>query len=118
MRFRLDTATVTVQDTKQGMVRAVMGDECDVTAGQMLAAEAELKTDEKPIDKAMKWLRGFLSEGPKAQTAVETSAENAGHSWRTIERASGPKEMAIVKKNMGPGRGYLWALPEDDTLGF
>lgn len=60
---------------------------------------------------AADWLRELLAGGPMAQKEVQERAEEAGHAWRTVERAK--REVGVVCR---PAKGitpktWLWSLP-------
>ena len=111
VRFTLDLASVQVQGTTQDTVKATLGEECDVTAPAMLAAEQghEDAGDTKE-DRAARWLRGLLENGPRARKSIEDDAGAAGHSWRTVERAK--KDLGVVAFQPKGARGWSWRLPE------
>jgi putative DNA primase/helicase len=112
-RFKLDSVDLRIDGVAQSMVRAVLGEECEVTKGEMLAAEQgfENLSDRKAED-ALKWLRRQLEGGPRAVKAVGHAAEQAGHKWRTIERAK--KELG-VQSTQGPN-GWTWELVDSGGL--
>jgi hypothetical protein len=60
---------------------------------------------------AMVWLMQLLSNGPMPEKWIEEAAENAGHAWRTVERAK--RELDIVSDRVGFGKGGRseWRLP-------
>jgi AAA domain-containing protein len=106
-RFKLDSVEVDIGGVAQPMVRAMLGEECDVTMGEMLAAEQGFENlSDRKADNALKWLRRQLEGRPRAVKAIQDAAEQAGHSWRTIERAK--KELGVEAKQ-GPN-GWTWEL--------
>jgi hypothetical protein len=115
IRFALDTASVQIEGSAQDTVKATLGEECDITAPAMLAAESghEDAGDSKE-DRATRWLRGFLESGPKARKAVEDAADDAGHAWRTVERAK--RDMRVVAFQPKGVRGWSWRLPEEGLV--
>jgi AAA domain len=107
LRFALDTVTVDIAGVEQPMVRAVLGEECDVTKGQILAAEQGFENiSDRKADNALTWLRQQLEAGPRAVKALKDAAEKAGHSWRTIERAK--SELGAEAKQ--GAHGWTWEL--------
>jgi hypothetical protein len=106
-RFKLDTVNVDIAGVTQPTVRAVLGDECDVTMAQMLAAEQGFEnTADRKADVTLRWLRGQLEDGPRAVKAIEAAADQVGHSWRTIERAK--KELGAAAKRTTSG--WTWEI--------
>jgi hypothetical protein len=88
-------------------VAAVIGEECDVRAGQMLAAEQGFENlSDRKADQALTWLRHELEDGPRAVKALQERAEAAGHKWRTVERA---KVDLGAMASQGP-QGWVWEL--------
>ena len=69
----------------------------------------ELRVRRFFCDNALMWLRRELEDGPRAVKAIQDAAEQAGHSWRTIERAK--KELGAEAKQ-GPN-GWTWELVGD-----
>jgi len=110
VRFGLETASVNIEGQPEEVVRAVLGEECTVTAAAMLAAEqGHDDAGDKKQDRAMQFLRGHLETGPKAVSAIKEAAEAAGHAWRTIERAK--KDMGAEAFQPKGTNGWSWRLP-------
>jgi hypothetical protein len=108
-RFKLDTVDVSIQGVTAPIVTATIGEDCDVSASQMLAAEQGFENPaDRKADVALTWLRHKLEDGPRAVKALKQDAEEAGHSWRTIERA---KRELGAKAAQGP-HGWTWQLVE------
>jgi putative DNA primase/helicase len=108
-RFTLDTVDVSIAGATQPIVRAVLGEECDVTAGQMLAAEQGFENlADRKADHALIRLRGQLENGRRAVNALQEDAEAAGHAWRTVERA----KKGIDAKAVQNSHGWAWELVE------
>jgi hypothetical protein len=110
-RVTLATASVTIGDRQQDTVRASVGEECDVTAGAMLAAEAGHEDAGKTKeDQAARWLRGLLTDGPRAVAKIEEAAETAGYGWRTVERAK--KDIGAKSTRESSATGWSWRLTD------
>ncbi len=109
-KVALESVPVEIEGRSTDFVRAKIGDECDYFARDLLAAEAG--HDDKPADKAegkaMLWLRHLLDDGPKAVRWIESEAQAAGHSWRTIERAK--KEIGVRAQQVKGVKGWTWSL--------
>jgi hypothetical protein len=112
-RFALETVNVSIAGVTSPFVAATIGEECDVTAGQMLAAEQGFENpSDRKADQALTWLRHELEDGARAVKALQAEAAATGHSWRTIERAKG--ELGATA-SQGP-QGWVWELSQ--TLAF
>jgi hypothetical protein len=106
-RFALETANVSIAGVPQEIVRAVLGQECDVSASQMLAAEQGFEhLADRTEDRAMRWLHEQLEEGDRSVKALRDDADRDGHAWRTVERAK--KE--IGAKAEKSAHGWVWTL--------
>jgi hypothetical protein len=106
-RFALETVNVSIEGVTSPFVAAVIGEECDVTAGQMLAAEQGFENlSDRKADQALAWLRHELEDGPRAVKALQEQAEAAGHKWRTVERA---KAELGATSSQDP-QGWVWEL--------
>jgi hypothetical protein len=111
VRFALETRAVTVLGKAHDAVRATLGEECDVNAHAMLAAEAGHEdAGATKAEDAGRWLHALLEDGPKAQHAIRQAAEDAGHGWRTVERAK--KELGVDAYQQKGVRGWSWKLPD------
>jgi hypothetical protein len=108
-RFALETVKVAVQDTYQDTVRAVLGEACDVTVQQMLAAEQGFENPAAGAKgSAQLWLTAQLADGPVAAKALEAAAARDGYKWRTIERAK--VELGI--QSVREAAGWVWKSPD------
>jgi hypothetical protein len=115
LRVALDTVDVKIAGVTKPVVGAVLGEECDVTAAQMLAAEQGFESaSDLKLDQAVTWLRRELESGPRAVEAIEEKRAAAGHSQRTIERA---KQKLDVQSKQGPN-GWTWELRKYGPLAF
>jgi len=63
------------------------------------------------LDQAKDWLNEFLSEGPKLHSDIRSAANDAGISYRTLERAK--KALSVQSERLT--KGSYWSLP---TLRF
>jgi putative DNA primase/helicase len=88
--------------------RARWGEAVEGTARELLAeAEASDDDPESPSDMA-DWLRDLLAAGPMPAREVRKAANDAGLSWRSVQRAM--RRAGIEAKREGFGRGTLWGL--------
>ena len=94
--------------------------ESDEDANEILQAEYEASQGKRgrnpeQSDEAVEWLEGFLKDGRKLvgnkispeEGTIRYESEQAGHSWRTVERAK-KKLYATAKKEDGK---WGWSLP-------
>ena len=58
---------------------------------------------------AKEWLSVELLGGPQLSTDLQRMARQAGHSWRTVERAK--QELNVESKRDGVSGKWRWALP-------
>jgi hypothetical protein len=81
----------------------------DISANEAIASDEELVTGRGA---ASEFLEEELAHGPVPTKQIKKDARDAGHSWRTINRAKG--EMGIVAKRRGevgkPGY-WEWGFP-------
>ena len=73
---------------------------------------AESAHDRSTLDDAREWLSVELSSGPLMSKDLKLMARQAGHSWRTVERAK--YELKIKAKRDGFSRKWRWVLPEHE----
>lgn len=102
-------------------VEALPGIEAScVTWGAAVEGTArELLTDpshpgaDGPRADAAEFLREALCEGPTPVKTIQAEASEAGHTWRTIQRAA--DGMFVIKKKGGMEGGWYWQLPKVAT---
>lgn len=88
--------------------RAIWGEMIDGSARDILAdAEADGMDSEERRD-AASWLRETLSAGGLNAKDVRRLADDAGHAWRTIQRAR--PAAGVETKRAGFGGGTIWRL--------
>jgi putative DNA primase/helicase len=101
----------TVIDTddgeKIGTSLAIVGDEIDVTADQLVAVRDH---HEKPIVHATKFLRGLLADGPMRAREVYELAADEDIAKRTLDRAKRDLDVDSFQKD----GGWWWFLPEEE----
>jgi hypothetical protein len=89
-------------------------DRVTMSADEAMAAP-EGKRGPKPIkrDGAVEWLRELLQHRPLPAAEVKQAAEDAGVSWRTVERA---KDELNIRPRREGGLGsegrWVWAIPD------
>lgn len=64
---------------------------------------------QQPIEAAKEWLRHMLRDGPVPSVKLKRAAEDAGHSWSTVERAA--NAISVTKgRRSGFGKPGSWSL--------
>lgn len=66
-----------------------------------------------PRADALEFLREAIADGPTPVKTIRAEAEEAGHTWRTVQRAA--DSLLIVKKKGGMAGGWYWQLPKVAT---
>jgi putative DNA primase/helicase len=88
--------------------RVIWGDAIEGTAREVLAdAEAQGEDAEERRD-AVSWLRELLSGGELPVNEVKRQADDAGHAWRTVQRAM--RAAGVESKRSGFGERAKWRL--------
>lgn len=88
--------------------RVIWGEAIDGTAREVLAdAEAQGEEVEERRD-AASWLRQLLAGGPSPVKDIKRQADEAGHAWRTVQRAM--RIAGVESKRDGFGGAALWRL--------
>lgn len=88
--------------------RVIWGDAIEGTAREVLAdAEAQGEDAEERRD-AVSWLRELLSGGVLPVNEVKRQADDAGHAWRTVQRAM--RAAGVESKRSGFGERAKWRL--------
>jgi hypothetical protein len=88
--------------------RVIWGDAIEGTAREVLAdAEAQGEDAEERRD-AVSWLRELLSGGELPVNEVKRQADDAGHAWRTVQRAM--RAAGVESKRSGFGERGKWRL--------
>ena len=108
--MRIREEVIPVQGNEPIRVGAVevLGDS-DVDASELFGTREERSA----LGEARAWLRDRLASEPLAAKLIKTEAEQAGHSWRTIERAKVSLGVRSVKLG-GSGEPWVWALRDDE----
>ncbi len=84
----------------------------DFTADRLLAAAAEGEDERGARAEAVAWLGYFLADGPHAAPEIIREGRKAGHSEKTLRRAS--SAVRVQKRKDGLRGGWSWALPSED----
>jgi hypothetical protein len=81
------------------------------SADEVLGTMADRTT---AADDAEEWIRTSLADGPVASSRMRDLAKEAGHSWRTVERARASLDCVVIERDLIAGRGatgpWQWRL--------
>jgi putative DNA primase/helicase len=97
---------------------AELDDDSDVSADELVKVRDRTMP---PVVVAQRWLRALLADGPHGVDEIRDLSEDAGHAWRTVERAK--RELNV--ESYQEARKWWWKLPpelddatdEDDDRG-
>ncbi|TKB79290.1 MAG: hypothetical protein E8D42_07785 [Nitrospira sp.] len=78
------------------------------TTAQEAMAPHEANEAQSDLDDAKDFLRELLIEGAQPAKLIRTDAEDAGHAWRTIQRAQ--RELGVIAFKKGMKEGWFWRL--------
>jgi putative DNA primase/helicase len=87
--------------------RVTWGDPVAGSARELLA-EAEAEDDDGEKADAAAFLRELLSVGPLSVSEVKRQANDAGHAWRTVQRAM--RKAGVDSRRVGFGKPAQWFL--------
>src|SRR5690625_4766155 len=79
--------------------------ESPLTADELLVPR-DYSVGQSPRDEAKEWLQIELQEGPLPVKDIRSLAKDAGHSWRTIERAK--SELGVIAERSEPVPSSPW----------
>ena len=92
--------------------RVTWGKPVEGSARELLTDVAE-DEEQAPRDSAAEFLREVLKDGPVPAKTIKAEALDAGHTWRTVRRAS--DELLVIKKKGGMSEGWFWQLAKVST---
>ncbi|MBU0555816.1 MAG: AAA family ATPase [Alphaproteobacteria bacterium] len=101
------------QDELQGFrgvvaTRVQWGAALDGTARELLAGVEAQGEEANERRGAANWLRDLLADGPLPAREVKRHADEAGHAWRTVQRAM--QTAGVVSERGGFGKPAAWRL--------
>jgi hypothetical protein len=98
-----------------GVPVIVWGEECELTADELVAEPTRPKRDGKQ-SQCEQWLRETLKDGPLPSATLEERAKEAGFSPATLKRAR--QEVGVrTEEEEGKGGKWLVGLPEPESNG-
>ena len=89
--------------------------EVDVTADQVISAEADVGTI-GALEEAAMFLKDFLADGPKKSNDVFAAAAESGIARKTLYRAASHINVTKEKDGYGGAGGWIWSLPDEHDL--
>lgn len=87
------------------------GQKVSGTARELLAEPEQRDGGQETRASAIEFLREVLRDGPTPVTTIKAEAADAGHNWRTIQRAA--DDMHIIKRKGGMKSGWYWSIPKN-----
>jgi len=102
-----------LESTESGAVVVEWKGESDLDACALLSAPTDHE-ERSTAQAAQDFLRDVLSGGPEAVKDIRAQAEEAGLSWRTVERAKAALGVRAAREGESGKRGggaWVWTLP-------
>jgi hypothetical protein len=99
--------------TESGAVVVEWKGESDLDASALLSAPTDHE-ERSTAQAAQDFLRDVLSDGPRAVKDIRAQANEAGLSWRTVERAKAALGVRAAREGEAGKRGggaWVWVLP-------
>lgn len=87
------------------------GQKISGTARELLAEPEQRNGEHEPRASAADFLREVLRDGPTPVKTIKAEAVDAGHTWRTIQRAA--DDLHVIKRKGGMDAGWYWSLPKN-----
>jgi putative DNA primase/helicase len=93
--------------------RVLWGNALKGTARELLATVEEVEEEESKssMGDAKDFLETELKDGALPVKQIKRDAEDAGHSWRTIQRAKSELAIQAIKKGLGREGHWEWEIP-------
>jgi len=92
--------------------RVAWGKAVQGSARELLTDTPE-DAEQAPRDSAAEFLREVLRDGPTPVKTIKAEAQEAGHTWRTVQRAA--DDLQVIKKKGGMAAGWYWQLAKMTT---
>jgi putative DNA primase/helicase len=92
--------------------RILWGEELEGNAREILSKAEAVEMDNKgnsDIEECKQFLLDTLSGGAVCAKLIREEADQAGHSWKLVDRVS--RELGIIKKKEGFKSGWTWDMP-------
>jgi hypothetical protein len=98
-----------VIEARPGVAAIEWCGQSDHTAAALLAAASDPAETATERGEAAAWLKAMLADGPVSAKTLRKEAEDAGYSWRTVQRTQDP--LGIIATKSGFHGGWEWRLP-------
>ncbi len=86
-----------------------------VTADEVMRPDGG-ESGHTATDDAAEWLREVLADGPVSASDIKRMARDAGHMWRTVQRARGEIRARTRRRGYGPGAQWVWCIDAIDAI--
>ncbi len=103
----------TLSEAENGAVRVDWKGESTLDAAALLSAPVDSE-ERSTLSEAQKFLSDVLEDGPEAVADIKRQANEAGLSWRTVERAKAALGVRAEREYGSGERGvkrWMWRLP-------
>ncbi|GAB3737332.1 hypothetical protein GCM10028794_19080 [Silanimonas algicola] len=87
------------------------GDAVEGSARDLIREAEGSDGERKDREDATEWLAATLNRGPMPSRQVRAAADEAGHAWRTVQRAMRSLRVHVKRDGFGRDGKTLWALP-------
>ena len=92
--------------------RVLWGEAVEGSARELMGEAEGIDGERQDREDAAEWLTSFLDTGPMPSKQVKAAAEDAGHAWRTVQRAK--RSLGVEDRRGGFGKEMktVWSLPQ------
>lgn len=91
--------------------RVVWGAAVEGSARDLIGEAEGSDGERQDREDAAEWLAATLDCGPMPSRQVKAAADEAGHAWRTVQRAMRSLGVQVKRDGFGRDGKTLWALP-------
>jgi len=95
--------------------RVVWGEAVEGSARDLIGEAEGSDGERQDREDAAEWLAAILDTGAMPSRQVKAAADEAGHAWRTVQRAM--RSLGVLVKRDGFGGKTTWALPHSRQTG-
>jgi len=97
--------------------RVVWGEAVEGSARDLIGEAEGSDGERQDREDAVEWLAATLDCGPMPSRQVKAAADEAGHAWRTVQRAMRSLGVQVKRDGFGKDGKTLWALPHSRQTG-
>lgn len=107
------------EDVRPGLSasRVVWGEAVEGSARDLIGEAEGSDGERQDREDAVEWLAATLDCGPMPSRQVKAAADEAGHAWRTVQRAMRSLAVQVKRDGFGKDGKTLWALPHSRQNG-